>query len=202
MAGTVCNLTSQGLTHGIDAGKDWLKRREAHQKEDTGNAKEAMVTEPSSAGDGQTTDMSGRPIQVGTAIRVRRNLLRWVPAFLGMVAVVLSISALLNEEPGPKVVTERIVTQPVVQERVIIEQHTVTVTVPVVVAAATSSAASNNDTTSTSTAAVGNATQSSTTQLTQTTTGIQPETTPVTAPPATEPIDSGPRKGTSDTDAN
>jgi len=204
VAGTVYNLTSQGLTHGIDAGKDWFKRREVADKDGPNAAEAETVTESSSAVHERTDDDAGRGEEtgtVGTTIRVRQSLSRWMPALLGLVAVALSISALLNEDPAPRVVTERIVTQPVVQERVIVEERTVTVTVPVVVAAAPISA-SGGGATSTSIPASSSTTEPPTTQPTSTTTSIRPETPVTTTPPVTEPVDADPARGTSDTDAN
>lgn len=198
VAGTVYNLTSQGLTHGLDAGKDWLKRR-------AGSRTESAAANPPE----DSTPSNDRQRTSATRQRSLQELVRWAPAALGVVALGLSVSAVLGPHPAPQVVTERVVAQPVIQEKVIVEERTVTVTVPVLVA---DSPAANNGpsagggevtTPTTDTHAVPGSSTSTTSAIppsTETTT--PPTTAPPTAPPTTSPSGGDPTEGSSSPTAN
>jgi len=123
VAGLVYNLTSQGITHGLDAGRRLVKR-----PPDASDGADALDGAQAESEPGHATQALRQDTRARSSLKA--TLRTWMPAGLGLVALAISVSALVSE-PAPAVVTERIVTQPVVQERVVVEERTVTITVPV-----------------------------------------------------------------------
>ncbi len=178
VAATVYNLASQGLTHGIDAGKHWLARRRDPDgvKAATPKQDETVTTEHGGAATPPEpeTDSVHRPGLVA----------RWAPAALGLVAVGLSISALVNPDPEPRVITERVVAQPVIQEHIVVQERTVTVTVPAASASPTTGGGAGTP----SSTQAGDSAHTSTTE----TPGSASSTTEPVAPPAATPPTTAP----------
>lgn len=123
VAGLVYNLTSQGITHGLDAGRRLVKR-----PPDASDGADASDSAQADSEPGHATQALRQDVRARSSLKT--TLRTWMPAGLGLVALAISVSALVSE-PAPAVVTERIVTQPVIQERVVVEERTVTITVPV-----------------------------------------------------------------------
>src|SRR5665811_1816090 len=83
------------------------------------------------SGAGKVGDASGGASEHGG---LRGRFVAWVPAALGVAALLISIYAVQGQEPLERIILrEKVVEKPVVTERVVVERETVTVTVPVYV---------------------------------------------------------------------
>src|SRR5660398_150325 len=138
------------------------------------------------SGAGKVGDASGGASEHGG---LRGRFVAWVPAALGVAALLISIYAVQGQEPLERIILrEKVVEKPVVTERVVVERETVTVTVPVYAQGNTQSASATSSSTTT-TAGRDDGTVVSTvvseTGTTTTTLGSKRSTTITTAPSVT-----------------
>jgi len=134
------------------------------------------------SGAGKVGDASGGASEHGG---LRGRFVAWVPAALGVAALLISIYAVQGQEPLERIILrEKVVEKPVVTERVVVERETVTVTVPVYAQGNTPSASATSSSTTT-TAGRDDGTVVSETGTTTTTLGSKRSTTITTAPSVT-----------------
>src|SRR5665811_746058 len=129
------------------------------------------------SGAGKVGDASGGASEHGG---LRGRFVAWVPAALGVAALLISIYAVQGQEPLERIILrEKVVEKPVVTERVVVERETVTVTVPVYVDGGMPAASATSSSTTT-TAGRDDGTVVSETGTTTTTLGSK-RSTPGTA---------------------
>ncbi len=127
--------------HGLEGATEWwrVKKRAVGEGEDASfdpaMDSEAAPTIAMAAGEGATSVGAGGPAEAGRPHALSRPLMlaqRWAPVGLSVAALALSAALFAWQQPEERlVVTERVIEQPVIEERVIVKTETTTVTVRV-----------------------------------------------------------------------
>lgn len=113
VSGVVYNVTSLGLNHGLSKSEHLLKPQEP----------QPAAVQQSAGGSAAPPEV---PATMHAAPAGRTRPARWLPMALGAAALLISIWAVVDGG-GSTLIRERIVEQPVVKEKIVVQTVTVTV---------------------------------------------------------------------------
>lgn len=178
MGAAVFSAVYSGASHwlgeAVERGASWWLARRGVRVADCAPEIEDPEDLPASSTEGMV-------LRSPRSLRARRILATWAPLVLAVAAVAASGYSMATGTPIERVIIrERVVEKPVVEERVVVQRETVTVTVPVPTYRdpVSSSGATPSATTTTSPAV-----PQSTTTTTLAGGGVASSTTTVTVPP-------------------
>ncbi len=190
--------------HGLEGASKWWQVKKGGVVEDedllpqSAADSEAAPTVVMTAGEA-TPDKAGGPAMAGASRGLPRPLMlaqRWAPVGLSVAALAVSAALFAWQQPEERVVvTERVVEQPVIKERVIVKKETTTVTVRVpgpLVNPANLAASTTPTTAATGQQTVTTEQPPSTTPTTEPSTATTTPSTTVTTAPAAPPTTAAP----------